>query len=259
VKKRAENLGVRTSAPSVFVADVASGRVLYAKNAHQTMSMASLTKLVTAMAFLDQKPDLSKTLTMQEGDFDHESKPVIPPGETITLEDALKSLLVGSVNASANALARVSGGREEFVARMNAKVKALGLQSPVLVEPSGVDPKNRANAADIAAILTIASGYPEIREFAKLDEITVHGAVYKKEYKIKSTNLLLGTYLNKDPYKIVAAKTGSLPEAGFCMAQVTSRGDGHEIVAVELGSDNHFSRYQDIKALTTWAFESYQW
>jgi D-alanyl-D-alanine carboxypeptidase len=50
-----------------------------------------------------------------------------------------------------------------------------------------------------------------------------------------------------------------LPEAGYCLAQVTKDKQGHEIVAVLLGSDNHFSRYNDVKALTSWAFDSYQW
>jgi D-alanyl-D-alanine carboxypeptidase len=81
----------------------------------------------------------------------------------------------------------------------------------------------------------------------------------KSSIHIPATNLLLKTYLNKDPYKIVAAKTGSLPEAGYCMAQLTKNAQGNEIVAVELGNDNHFSRYQDIKAMTAWAFETYQW
>ena len=59
--------------------------------------------------------------------------------------------------------------------------------------------------------------------------------------------------------KIVGAKTGSLPEAGYCLAQVTRNKEGHEVVAVLLDSDNHFSRYSDVKALTYWAFDSFTW
>lgn len=258
VKRRPESLGVRTSASSVFVADVSSGSVLYAKDPHRVMPIASLTKLVTAMVYLDGRPDLDGKITMADEDFDRESKSVFLPRETMTADDALRAMLVGSVNASANALARVSGGETAFVERMNKKMKELGLKSPVFVEPSGIDPRNRANAADVAAILTIASGYPKIREYAHMPETVIVGSS-GKEYRITSTNLLIGSYLNKNPYRIVAAKTGSLPEAGYCMAQVTSNAEGHEIVVVELGSDNHFSRYQDVKALTGWAFNTYSW
>lgn len=258
-KRRLESLGVKTTGQTAFVADVSTGSVLYAKDPHRVLPIASLTKLVTAMVFLDQQPDLQSTIVLSQEDQDREGKIVLPSGETFTLDEILKSMLVGSVNASANAIARVTGGEERFVALMNQKMKQLKLHSAVFVEPSGVDPENRASAADVAAMVAIASGYPKIREYSQLSEIVVRGAQTQKPYTIKSTNLLLTSYLNKQPFQIVAAKTGSLPEAGYCMAQVTRNAEGHAVVAVELGSDNHFSRYQDIKALTTWAFETYEW
>jgi D-alanyl-D-alanine carboxypeptidase len=73
------------------------------------------------------------------------------------------------------------------------------------------------------------------------------------------TNNLLSSYLNQDPYKIIVGKTGSLPEAGYCLGQVTRLPGGHEVIAVVLGSDNHFSRFQDVKALTGWAAETFRW
>lgn len=258
-KRRPESLGVKTTSASAFVADLATGSVLYAKDPHHVQPIASLTKLVTAMVFLDLKPDLSKTITFVEEDFDHESKPVFKTGENMTYEDVLRSLMVGSVNASANAIARTTLGTEKFVAAMNEKMKKLGLRSPVFVEPSGIDPQNRANAADVAAIIATAVSYPEIRKFAGQSEIQIRGRISNENYKVKSTNLLLSSYLNKKPFTIVTAKTGSLPEAGFCMAQVTRNEAGNQIVVVELGSNNHFSRFQDVKALTTWAFDTYTW
>jgi len=258
-KKRPESLGVKTTASSVFVADLASGSVLYAKDPHHVQSIASLTKLMTAMVFLDMKPDMKKVVTFMDEDFDHEAKPVFKTGERMTYEDVLRSMLVGSVNASANIIARTTTGKEKFVQMMNEKAGRLGLRSPVFVEPSGIDPGNRASAADVASIISTASGYPEIRKYTPLSEVSVHGIASNQDYKVKSTNLLLSTYLNKKPYTIVTGKTGSLPEAGYCMALVTKNSEGHQVVAVELGDDNHFARFQDIKALTTWAFDTYEW
>jgi serine-type D-Ala-D-Ala endopeptidase (penicillin-binding protein 7) len=258
-KRRPESFGVKTSAASVFVADVATGSVLYAKDPHRVMPIASITKLMTAMVFLDQKPDMKKTVTIQAGDFDGEGKAYFKTGDVFTNEELLKTMLSGSVNASAHAIARSSVGKEAFVKAMNEKAQSLGLKTPHFVEASGVDPENKASAADVAAILSNAAKYPFVREFAEMPVVEVTSRSTGEKYKIDSTNLLLSTYLNKSPYKIVAAKTGSLPEAGFCMTQITRNAAGNEIVAVELGSDNHFSRYQDIKALTTWAFDTYTW
>ncbi len=265
-KRRLNSVGVKTSARSVFVADIASGEVLYAKDPHRVQSIASLTKLVTAMLFLDQKPDLTRTITIEDSDEDVENKAVLAPGEVFTQGDLLKAMLIGSVNAAANALARSTRfldgpemGKEKFVEQMNAKMAKHHLRSPRFVDPSGLDDGNRANAADVAAILSIALTYPEIRAATKLADVTVQDQLTQKKIKLKSTNLLLSSFLNQKPFGIVAAKTGSLPRAGYCMAQVTKRADGHQIVAVELGSENTFSRFQDIKALTAWAFDTYQW
>ncbi len=257
VKKDPNDVGVRTTSASAFVADIATGKVLYAKDPHHVQPIASLTKLMTAMVFLDQKIDLQSKMVFAEQDFDGADRPVFHPGDAITYEQALRAMLIGSVNEAADAIARTSMGQQKFVQAMNDKAHALGLSSPHFADPSGVDPRNQADAADVAAMLSDAVGYPEIREIAHLSSVDIKTS--SDDLHITSTNLLLPTYLNKKPFTIIAAKTGSLPEAGYCMAQVTQNGDGHEIIAVELGSDNHFSRYQDIKALTTWAFDAYQW
>lgn len=258
-KKRSHrSVGIETGSRSVFVADVATGEVLYAKRPHDVLPIASLTKLMTAMVFLDGRPNLDERITFRESDFDGESKAVFVPGETVTKSEALQALLIGSVNAAGSALARTSLGDEQIVKVMNEKARALRLASPVFTEPTGVDPANRANAADVAAMLTLAMTYPEIREAMAKPSVNIRGGS-GKEYLIKSTNLLLSSFLNKDRFKIVGAKTGSLPQAGFCMAQVTRDQAGHEVVVVNMASQNHFSRFQEIKALTAWAFETFEW
>lgn len=258
-KKNQNNLGLVTTGKSIFVADVASGGILYAKAPHDVHPIASITKLMTALVVMESDNKLAGDLTFVDGDFDNESKPIFAAGDTISRQDALRALLVGSVNAAGEALARTSGlTRQEFIDRMNDKAKEMNLASMVFVEPTGLSSGNQANAADVAALITIALREPDIRSVLDEPEATIKTRA-NKEYKVESTNLLLTSFLNKPPYKIIGAKTGSLPEAGFCMAQVTRDAKGHEVVAVILGSDNHFSRYRDIKALTGWAFNSYEW
>lgn len=258
-KRDVRRVGIETTGRTSFVADVASGKVLYAKKAHDVVPIASLTKLMTAMVATDAHRDDEEWLTFTEEDVETgEGKIVFPSGESIRRIDAMRALLVGSVNSAGALLARTTSGTKEFVAAMNRKAETLRLASPVFVEPTGLDPRNRANAADVAAMLSIAMTYPELRQITLLPEVVVMGKS-GKEYRIKSTNLLLTSFVNKAPYRIIGAKTGSLPEAGFCMAQITRDAQGHEIVVVNLGSDNHFSRFQDVKALTAWTFNAYAW
>jgi D-alanyl-D-alanine endopeptidase (penicillin-binding protein 7) len=258
VKKDVRRLGVATSGKGVFAADAKTGTVLFAKHPHDVMPIASLTKLMTAMVFLDTKPDLDTKLTIQREDFVDEGKAVFNVGDVMTEREALEALLVGSVNVAGNALARVSLGNEAFVKAMNEKARSLKLASPVFVEPTGIDPRNRANAADVAAMLTTALGYPEIRALASKPEADAKTQT-GKAYAVPSTNLLLASFLNRKPYQIIGAKTGSLPEAGYCMAQLTRDANGNEVVVASLGSANHFSRFQDIKSVTAWAFDAYEW
>lgn len=259
VKKNYKNIGPKTTGKSVFVADVASGGVLFGRAQHDVLPIASLTKLMTALVVLESETDLEGNLTFSDFDFDRQSKSVFLSGDVISKKDAMRALLIGSVNSSASALAGSTGlSRQEFVARMNQKAKDLNLPTLYFVEPTGLDSGNRGSAADVAALITLVLQREEIRDI--LDDSSAEiKTTDGRQYTIKSTNLLLPTYLNKTPYKIIGAKTGSLPEAGFCMAQVTRNADGNEVVAVLLGSDNHFSRYNDIKALTGWAFESFTW
>lgn len=257
-KKETTRIGIQTTSRAVFIADAKTGAVLYAKRAHDVVSIASLTKLMTAMAFLDTKPDLAAPLTILEEDIADEGKSVFQPGDVMTQGEALEALLVGSVNTAGNALARVSLGMEPFVVAMNEKARSLKLATPIFVEPTGLDPRNRASAADVAAMLTIAMSYPEIRAVSAKSQsafTTENGHAYA----LPSTNLLLATFLNRKPFQILGAKTGSLPEAGYCMAQMTRDAQGNEVVVATLGSTNHFSRYQDVKAATAWAFDSFIW
>lgn len=259
-RKNDENsFGVETTARAAVVLDVVSGEVLYEKDAETAYPIASLTKLVTAMTLLDQKPKMDEVVTILAEDDPKEGRPVFPEAEQFTRHELLRALLVGSVNIAGNALARTTGGEPSFVTAMNAKAQKLGMLQARFVDPTGLNRQNQASAHDVALALRAALSYSDIREITKTGQLTLIGRTTNKPYLIKSTNLLLSSFLNQDPYQIIAGKTGSLPEAGFCLAQATRNKQGHEVIAVVLGSDNHFSRFQDTKALTYWTFQSFTW
>lgn len=258
-KKNQATLGIDVDAQSAVVMDVASGQMLYEKDSHTAVPIASLSKILTAMVFLDGKPNLDDQVTFTAEDDAVLGKTVIPTGEVLTKREVLKTLLIGSVNESANVLARTSGGQEAFVAAMNRKARAIGMEHAVFFDPSGLDSRNKASARDVALALRAALGYPDLRQTTEQASVNLVGRATNRKYLIKTTNLLLSSDLNKKPYHIIAAKTGTLPEAGFCMAQATRDANGHEVIAVVLGGGTHFTRFQDVKALTYWSFQNFEW
>jgi D-alanyl-D-alanine endopeptidase (penicillin-binding protein 7) len=258
-RKADASLGVEVSARAAIVMDAESGSVLFEKNADELMPIASLTKLVTAMTYLDTHPDLDAPVTILPEDMGAIGGSELKAGDTLTAGDVFKAMLVGSLNESADALARTTLGRKDFVAAMNRKAVDLGMRGAQFVDPSGLDSQNKASARDVAIALKAASNYDQIRAAMAQNALTLPSKINAKPYQIKSTNLLLTTDINKAPYKIVAAKSGTLPEAGYCFAQITQGPDGHRIIALVLGDDAHFSRFQDVKALTYWAFRSFEW
>lgn len=257
IKKKEGSLGIDISARSAIVMDAESGAVLFEKNADVVAPVASLTKLLTAMTYLDLKPDFASAVEIMPSDDPALGKTILPANERFTSREVFDALLVGSVNESANAIARTTLGEETFVKKMNEKASSLGLKNARFVDPSGEDSRNVASARDMASALKHASAYPEIAQAMRRKSVTLHGV--KKPYQINTTNLLLASDLNKDGFQVLAAKTGTLPEAGHCFAQITQGRDGQKVIVVLLGGDTHFGRFQDVKALTYWAFDTYEW
>lgn len=259
VKTKQDSYGIVTTADQAIVADVSSGSVLYGKHPNESHPIASLTKLMTAMVVIDTGLHPDDTLWIDERAIENSASHPFKGGEIVMRGEGLKAMLSGSVNEIANAFGDAfPGGRAAFVNAMNEKAKTLGLEKAVFVDPSGISPKNVASATDVARIMRSSLAYPEIREATKISVMTIE-TKEKRKVKIDSTNLLLSSYLNKDSYQIALGKTGSLPEAGYCLGQVTTNPEGRQIITVVLGSKEHFARFKEVKALTAWAFDAYKW
>ncbi len=258
VKKNHTSFGVDVTADSAVVMDVKSGHILFEKNPDEARPVASLTKLVTAMTLLDLSPDLDAFLDMSPVDKGRIGTTYVELDDRFTTRELIELMLVGSSNEAAHALARTHGG-DEFIEKMNQKAKSIGLKTAEFHDASGLNPHNKASAKDIALAMRAVLRYPVIQEITKFSRIEVVGKRSGRSYSLNSTNLLLRSQLNQEPYTIIAGKTGSLPEAGFCFAQTTADKDGHEVIAVVLNSDTHFARFQDVKALTYWSFENFLW
>ncbi|PIS05435.1 MAG: hypothetical protein COT81_01490 [Candidatus Buchananbacteria bacterium CG10_big_fil_rev_8_21_14_0_10_42_9] len=260
-KKVSQSLGLVTSATSALVIDRKTKKVLWSKNPDTVGPVASLTKLMTALVFLDNNPGWDETVLINSQDQLNGGRVYIVPGDTISIKDLFNLTLIASSNEAAAALARSTGlSSEEFVSQMNERAQLLGLEDTKFVEPSGLDPNNVSTAADIAKLLNHAFSVDEIIETNQREEYIFTPVGSKISRAAQATNLLLNSFVNEGEYKISGAKTGFIDESGYNLAMSVSKVDSSgEIILVLLGSETIESRWQDAKGLVDWTFHEYKW
>lgn len=235
-----------------IVVDVNTGRVIEHEDAFRKWYPASLTKLMTAYttfsAIRSGQLALTSIVTMSKNAVDQPaSKMYFNPGAKLTLDSALKILLVKSANDVAVAVAEtVSGSVDQFVARMNADAARLGMSSSHFVNPNGLPGLGQYTTARDLAVLAVAirREFPEYANFFALEGITTGTRVYP------NYNLLIGRFDGAD-----GMKTGYICASGFNQVSSATR-NGRTVVSVVLGAESLGAR-ADIsaellqKALTT--------
>lgn len=259
VKRDPTRLGVLTSAVSALVMDRASGTILFEKNRDAPRAIGSITKLMTALLFLESQPNLDAMVSMKSEDVRLGGVQHLAINDTVRVRDFLYASLIGSDNSATAALVRLTGmSQGDFVAKMNETAAAMGMKQTQFVDPVGLSAKNASVVTDIALLVDRAAENEIIRDATQHSTYAFQGAS-GRTYHIKSTDDLLTSMVNKDPYRIVVAKTGFLPEAGYCLGTLFRNGDGREITVVILGSDSDQGRFQDVKSLAVWAYDVYEW
>lgn len=154
--------------------EAGSGRLMAGKNFNQTLPLASLTKLMTALVLLDLRINLEKKVVITQAEINYTepfieagdvtSKINLRAGDKVKLNDLWHAMLIASSNEAAVALVDNSGvSRKQFVKKMNSKAKALGLGHVKFTEPTGIDPKNIGTAKEMAVIARKAFAYKSIR------------------------------------------------------------------------------------------------
>ena len=254
-----DSYGIVTSAQSAIVMDVESGMILLAERPDQVRSIGSVTKLMSALVFLETQPNLSSSVELDANlDIVYGGRIYLKFGADMLLEDVLAASLVGSDNSATQSLVRFSGmTEEEFIAEMNRKAEELGMTSTVFKDPTGIDPGNMSTARELITLLSAAERTPEIKKYMTSSEVTItqEGGIV---VPIENTNKILGTYLNEGEYAVEAGKTGYLPQAGYVLATTISEND-HAVHVIVLGTDSPDARIQEVKGLATWAFKTFSW
>jgi serine-type D-Ala-D-Ala endopeptidase (penicillin-binding protein 7) len=227
-------------ARSAIVIDPASGEVLFDKNSDASVPIASLSKLMTAMVFLDQNPDLDRHVVVARDDWRGAGHTQLRVGESVQLGDLLHMSLMCSDNCATRVLARESGlASDEFLARMNRKAIELGMNRSRFVESTGLDQRNVSTAADVARMLRAAAGMPLIHEISTTREYEFNSSA-RRAHAIRNTDRLL----YGDRYEILGGKTGFISEAGYCFA-TWIRTEGRDMIAVVLGAPTAATRFAD--------------
>ena len=224
---------------SAIVMDPATGEVLYVKNAEAAAPIASLSKLMTIMVFLEQHPDLDRVVTVTSADRLGAGHGQLRIGEHVALGDLLHMSLMCSDNCATRVLTRESGlSNQDFLARMNRKALELGMSHTRFVECTGLDERNVSTASDVARMMRAAATVPLIREISTTREYQFMSA--RRVHEIRNTDRLLYS----DRYRIMGGKTGFIQEAGYCFA-TWIRTEGRDLIAVVLGAPTAATRFAD--------------
>lgn len=232
------------------------GRVLWTRSPDERRSVASLTKIMTAIVVLEQEGLDSKVTIPPDVAGVSFASLFMRPGVQVDIGHLLNALLVRSGNDAATALAvHVAGSQEAFVAMMNDKAAELGLKNTMFTTPHGLDMgeqglRQYSSANDMAVLARYAMTKPEFRRIVAQPEVTVFNG--QGEHLLENTNLLLKSYDG-----ITGVKTGWTNKAGYCVIDSAER-DGYTLYAVVLGSPSEQQRFQDARELLDWGFAHYR-
>ena len=234
-------------AAASIILDPSTGAVLWQENAQEKRSIASITKVMTAVVFLEDQPDLSQVVTVERGDTYAASTTYLRANERITLDNLLHLTLIASDNAAARALARLShGGTATFVERMNSKAVELGLESTSFTDPSGLKPENVSSAYDLSRLITYASSDERIAPIMRTAEYKVE--TNRRTISIHNTNRLV---IDGD-VTVMAGKTGFISKAGHCLVTLLRMPAGNTVAFVVLGANSNPGRFWETRHLFNW-------
>lgn len=241
---------------SALLMEAESGKILYAQNENEPLPPASVTKIMTALLCmeeiaagrlsLDEMICASAHATEMGG-----SQIFLKEGESMSVEDMLKSLIIASANDAAVALAeRVSGSEEAFVGRMNERASELGMSNTNFENTNGLDDTTQnhlTSALDIAIMTRELCKYEKIFEYSSTWMDTIRDG----SFTLTNTNRLVRFYKGA-----TGLKTGSTAKAGFCISATAER-NGIKLIAVIMGAESRDTRNECAKMLFDHGFANY--
>ncbi|HYE87176.1 MAG TPA: serine hydrolase [Vicinamibacterales bacterium] len=235
-------------AEAAIIYNPETGEVLWENHSKDQRSIASITKVMTALVFLESNTPVSTLVTVQRSDVARASTTYLRNGFKLTAEDLLNLLLVGSDNAAARALARVSVmGYDAFIQRMNDKAKELGLESTNYADPSGLLADNVSSAYDQARLIAYASADERVSAIMRKTSFSTN--IGKRIITANNTNHII----RNGDIDVVGGKTGFISRSGYCLATLLRLPQtGQQVAFVVLGAKTNASRFWETRHLFNW-------
>ncbi len=235
---------------AVMAEDLLTGKILFEKNIHSQLAPASTTKIMTALVAEEHFRAADELIVPAEAMVGGSSMG-LNVGERMTFRSVLYGMMLNSGNDAAFTIAlNYPGGLSAFVAKMNQKVKDLGLSDTHFDNPAGFDSQNHYSSAyDLSVIAKEAIKKPTIAKIVSTKETSVLSLDKGKEHDLKNLNKLL---LEKG---FIGIKTGFTEKAGENFVGLVDR-DGKRVITVVLSSDDRFG---ETVTLIDWVFANFRW
>ncbi len=241
---------------SAVLMEASTGKVLYAQNPDEAMPPASVTKIMTLLLVMEAieagKLSMTDTVTASAHAASMGGSQIyLKEGETMTVRDLVKSVVIASANDAAVALAEhIAGSEEAFVTRMNQRAHELGMTSTNFENTNGLDDTAQnhvTSAADIAIMSRALISYPEILTYSSIWMDTIRDGAFG----LTNTNRLVRFYRGCN-----GLKTGSTRKAGFCIS-VTAEREDMTLICVIMGAADRDTRNAAATKLLDWGFATY--
>lgn len=244
-------------AKSALLMDYETGTILYEKNPHEKLPIASITKVMTILLALeaidDGKLKLDDTITVSDyASSMGGSQVFLYPGEVLTVDAIMKAIIVASGNDASVAMAeKLSGAHEVFVTRMNDRAKELGMVNTNFVNATGLPVENHYSSAyDVAIMSREIIKHPLFFKWSTIWVETLEES--RNKTALGNTNRLIRFYEGTD-----GIKTGSTDEAGYCLSATTKRGN-MRLLSIVLGSPSGQVRFSQATKLMDYGFANYE-
>jgi serine-type D-Ala-D-Ala carboxypeptidase (penicillin-binding protein 5/6) len=242
----------KLSAASFLLADLDTGEVLAAHNAHGRLRPASTLKVLTAVTLLPRL-DPAAIYTAQSADANVDGSRVgVVPEATYTVHQLFQGMFLMSGNDAASALANAAGGQHQTIARMSATAKSLGALDTTVRNPSGLDaPGQYTSAYDLALFGRAGLARPDFRAYVTTVRTSFPGKMPKngkprKTFQIYTQDRLLLNYRGA-----IGVKTGWTTKARGTFVGAATR-NGRTLIATVMHTK--FSSWEESRALLDWGF-----
>ena len=239
---------------SACLMEASTGKVLYELNADEKMEPASVTKIMSLILVFEAMDEGKFDMQTQISASEHASSMGgsqiwLEPGETMSVHEMLKAVIVASANDCTVALGEyVAGSEESFVALMNEKAKELGMNNTNFVNCTGLPAENHyTTARDIAIMTRELHKHTKVYDYTRIWMDTLRNG----EFGITNTNKLIRFYNGA-----TGMKTGYTSSALYCMSATAER-EGMSLIAAVMKSESSDKRFADAKKLLEYGFANY--